>query len=62
MNGFICFEDSKQVLPLLWSYHNSWICVRIDFQEIKKRIGGVGVVSTEWLETELTMHEYDCVA
>jgi hypothetical protein len=35
---------------------------RIDLQEVEERVGGMGIVSTERLQTELSMHEYDSIA
>ena len=35
---------------------------RLDVEEIEKRVRGVRVVSAERLETELPVHEDDCIA
>jgi len=34
----------------------------IDFEEVEKGVGGVGVMPAEWLQTELAVHEDDCVS
>lgn len=34
----------------------------LDFEKVKKRMCGVGIIPAEGLETKLPVHKYDCVS
>jgi hypothetical protein len=51
------FLQDRDTRRIVWR-----IGVILDVEDIKKRVGGMGVMSAEWLKTELPMHEDDCIS
>ncbi len=62
MDRLVRGQDVKEMLALLRRDAYAVGMGGVNVQQIEEGIGGMGIVSAEGLQTELSVHEDDCIA